>query len=108
MKTKSLTRTLLALTLSCSAFAAMAAPATSILGQAEPATAANRIVTITPNTKYVNVQGGQTVEFNTGSQTFAWNFDGPIYSFNLNRVAPPGALDHKVIAYVTPNPLYAR
>jgi hypothetical protein len=107
MKTKSLTRTLLALTLSLSALSAMAASASSILGQPEPTTAAKRTITITPDTKYVNIQGGQTVQFNTGGKTFAWNFDGPIYSFNLNRVAPPGTLDHTVVAYVTPNPLYA-
>ena len=106
MKTKSLTRTLVVLTLSLAAVSAMAAPALSLLGQATPATAATRTITITPDTKYVNVVGGQTVQFNAGGKTFAWNFNGPIYSFNLNRVAPAGVLDHKVTAYVAANPLY--
>ena len=107
MKTKSLTRTLLALTLSLSALSAMASPAISLLGQAEPATAANRTITITPDTKYVNVQGGQTVRFDAGGKSFAWNFNGPVYSFKLNRVAPSGMLDHPVTAYVAANPMYA-
>jgi hypothetical protein len=109
MKTKSITftRTLLALALSLSALSAMAAPAASILGQPEPVTAGNRVITITPDTKYVNITGGQTVQFNSGGKSFAWDFNGPIYSFNLNRVAPPGTLDHTVIAYVAPDPLYA-
>ena len=95
------------LALACSVPAiSMAAPRDDLLGQTEPATAASRSITITPETKYVNVEGGQTVLFKVGDQTFAWNFDGPVSSFELNRVAPPGLLDHVVTAYVAPNPLY--
>jgi hypothetical protein len=109
MKTKSLVPAALALTLSVSALSSMAATAdVNLLGESVPATSAGRTITITPDTKYVNVQGGQVVNFDVGGKTFTWDFDGPdtVWAFNLNRVAPPGLLDHTVMAYVSPNPLY--
>jgi hypothetical protein len=108
MKTKSLIPAALALTLLLSASASMAEQPVNLLGDAEPATAANRTVTIAPDTKYVNVQGGQTVKFDVDGKSFAWNFSGPstVSSFDLNRVAPPGLLDHNVTVYIAPNPLY--
>ena len=86
----------------------MAATPVSLLGETAPATAANRTITIAPDTRYVNVQGGQTVRFNVGEKTFTWDFDGPntVWAFDLNKVTPPGLLDHTVTAYVSPNPLY--
>lgn len=73
----------------------------------DPATdaAATKTVVIGPDTKYVNVTAGEVVEFVDGSKSFAWNFDGPYaYAFELNRVAPPGVLDHRVMAYVDADP----
>ena len=106
MKTTSLIPTVLALTLSLSALSSMAATPLKLLGDPAPAAVADRTITITPDTKYVNVEGGQTVKFDVGGKTFAWDFDGPVTSFDLNRVAPPDLLDHMVTAYVSPNPLY--
>jgi hypothetical protein len=54
----------------------------------------------------VNVIAGQTVQFNEGGKTFTWDFDGAVASFDLNRVAPSGVLDHAVTAYVSPNPIF--
>ena len=63
---------------------------------------------ITPETKYVNVTGGETVQFVVGGTSFVWNFDSSsIATFNLDRTAPPGVLDHKVMVYVASNPLYS-
>ena len=104
MNKKSLTQTLLGLTLSLSVLSAMAEAPNNLLGQPASATEANRTITITPDTKYVNVQSGQTVLFNAGGKTFAWNFSGPSIAFDLNRVAPPNTLDHMVKAYVADNP----
>ncbi len=109
MKTKSFVAAVLALVLSLRAFSAMAEPPpVDLLGDPEPATAADRTITITPNTKYVNVEAGQVVKFTTGSQSFTWNFDGAesVEAFDLNRITPPGMLDHKVTAYVAPNPVH--
>jgi hypothetical protein len=110
MKSKSIMTALFGVAMSVSAISAMAAITTPVklLGDAAPAAAAERTITITPNTKYVNVVGGQTVKFDVNGQTFAWSFDGPetVSSFDLNRVAPAGVLDHPVTAYVAANPMY--
>jgi hypothetical protein len=109
MNTKSLNTILLGAALSIAAvssFATTSAP-TKLLGDSAPVTAAaDRVIHITPDTKYVNVVGGQTVKFDVNGQSFAWNFSGPetVTSFDLNRVAPAGVLDHKVTAYVATNP----
>jgi hypothetical protein len=108
MKTKSYIPAIVALTLSFSTLSSMAATPVDLLGETAPATAANRTIAITPDTKYVNVEGGQIVRFDVGGQTFTWDFDGAetVWAFDLNKVTPPGLLDHKVTAYVSPNPLY--
>jgi hypothetical protein len=56
----------------------------------------------------VNVTGGDTVRFIEGDRSFAWTFNvaSNISSFELNLVAPPGALDHPVQVYVAPDPRY--
>lgn len=79
-----------------------------LLGVAAPVSAATRTIVIAPGTRWVNVTGGETVKFVVGDKAFAWNFDGPqdTPAFDLNLTAPPGILEHKVIAYVAPNPLY--
>jgi hypothetical protein len=109
MKTKPLISAVLALMLSLSALSSMAAAMRlDLLGETAPEAKADRTITITPDTSYVNVQGGQIVKFDVGGETFTWDFNGPDYvsSFDLNRVTPPGLLDHAVTAYVSPNPLY--
>ena len=106
MHRKSLVSTVLSLTLSLSALPSIAATPVTLLGDPAPASTGERSLTITPDTRYVNVIGGQTVNFDVGGKTFTWTFDGPIESFNLNQVTPPGLLDHVVKAYVSPNPIY--
>jgi hypothetical protein len=109
VKTKSLIPAVAALTLSVSACSSMAPKPLSLLGDPAPAAAADRTITVTPDTKYVNVEGGQIVRFDVGGKNFTWDFDGPntVWAFNLNRVTPPGLLDHTVTAYISPNPLYS-
>jgi hypothetical protein len=70
--------------------------------------AALSTVTITPDTRWVNVTSGDTVRFVTGDKAFAWSFQvSPnVAMFDLNQIAPPGALGRRVPVYVTPNPLY--
>jgi hypothetical protein len=77
-------------------------------GDPAPLSAATQTIVITPATKWVNVTGGDTVKFVAGNKAFAWNFDvgSGTPSFELNKVAPPGMLDHKVVAYVAPDPKY--
>jgi hypothetical protein len=112
MNTKSLTTMLFGAALSVAAMSSIAAPSAppaKLLGDSAPTTAAaDRVIRITPDTRYINVVGGQTVRFDVNGQSFAWNFDGPatVTSFDLSRVAPDGLLDHQVIAYVSRNPLF--
>jgi hypothetical protein len=85
------------------------APRTDLLGDPAVVTAATRTIVIAPDTTYVNVTGGEIIKFVVGDKSFAWNFDAADYVENvdLNQTAPPGVLDHRVIAYVAPNPLYS-
>jgi hypothetical protein len=109
MKSKLLFPKLLAFALlSACASRSGIAPRADLLGQPAPPSAATYTIPITPGTRWVNVTGGDTVRFVVGDKAFAWNFTvSPIVSsFELNRVAPPGLLDHKVRAYVAPNPFY--
>ena len=91
-----------------SATAGAALPS-DLLGQAAAPQQAGRTVVIAPTTRYVNVTDGEVVTFLANGTTFTWNFDCPpgTSSFQLNRVAPAGVLDHTVTAYVAPNPEYA-
>ena len=85
--------------------AASAAVPVSLLGDRADPGQAQRTIVITPATRYVNVTEGDVVKFVSNGNTFAWNFDSPssVDSFQLNRVAPAGALDHNVTAYIEPN-----
>ncbi len=78
-----------------------------LMGAPASAAMATRSIVIRPDTKYVNVTGGEIIQFTVGDKSFAWHFSGPLSSFDLARVAP-SVLDHKVTAYVAPNPMYPR
>jgi hypothetical protein len=80
----------------------------ALYGDPAAPSAAQRTIVINPNTKYVNVEGGEVVRFVAEGKEFAWNFfvAKTVSSFRLNEVAPPGMLDHEVRAYVSPDPRY--
>ena len=69
---------------------------------------ATRTITVGPDTKYVNVTGGEVVRLQVGGRTFVWNFIGTRSSFDLARIAPAATVDHKVTVYVAPNPMYPK
>jgi hypothetical protein len=79
-----------------------------LFGEPGQPAAATRTVVIHPETRYVNVEGGQTIKFVAGGKEFAWNFNvgRTIGVFDLNQVAPAGVLDHLVRVYITPDPRY--
>ena len=81
---------------------------TKLYGNPAPASSANPTIAIQPGTRYVNVQGGDTVNFVSGGKTFGWSFNvaRTVKSFELNEVAPAGVLDHPVTVYVSPDPKY--
>lgn len=83
-------------------------PPVSLLGQQVDDAAATQVVLIHPDTKWANIESGQIVRFVIGAKTFTWAFTNSqsVVSFDLNRVTPPGLLDHRVTIYLTPDPKY--
>lgn len=79
-----------------------------LYGNPAPSIAAQRTIVITPETRWVNVEGGEVINFIVGDQMFAWDFyvGFTVSSFDLNDVAPPGILKQRVTAYLTPDPRY--
>lgn len=70
--------------------------------------AAGKIVTIDADTKYVNVDDGETITFVKGAQQFTWTFvtSRGAGSVPLSAIAPAGFTANKVEVYVASNPLY--
>jgi len=74
-----------------------------MLGKPAPLSAAQRTIVINPGTKWITVERGEVVRFEANNQEFAWTFDAMSSSFDMNRIAPAGALDRKLVVYVWPN-----
>jgi hypothetical protein len=85
-----------------------AEPDVKLLGDPVPTNATEKVVVVSPSTTSINVKGGEAVKFVIGDQVFAWDFDtsGQMMAFDLERIAPPGMLDHKVMVYVARDPTY--
>lgn len=83
-------------------------PRADLLGTAVPAHAADRTVNLGQGMRSINVVSGDTIRFVNGGSEFAWSFmTSPIVQvFDLNQVAPDGALGHPLLVYVAPSPLY--
>jgi hypothetical protein len=78
------------------------------LGMAASSANADHQVTINADTKWVNVNNGDTVAFNVNGKTFTWHFD-TLHSeaaFDLANIAPAGVEVGMVTVYVASNPLY--
>jgi len=93
-----------ALTLSAASLAVTASVTQAdMFGNPAQASATQRTVVIDAKTRWVTVERGDVVRFVANGQEFAWAFNGLASSFDLNRVAPPGALDRNLKVYVWPN-----
>jgi hypothetical protein len=79
-----------------------------LLGDAAAVSPSYKTIQIRPDTKYINVNGDETVNFVVDGKSFAWRFPigNFVTTFDLNQVAPPGMLDHTVRAYIAPDPAY--
>jgi plastocyanin len=88
--------------------AAFAADGATSYGQAVSAQNAQRVIVVKPDTKWVNVNNGDTVEFQLNGASVTWSFNTlqGESAFDLSKIAPAGSLDHKVTVYVGANPLY--
>jgi hypothetical protein len=73
-----------------------------LLGSPVTTSSADRIVEIGPDTHDINVAHFDTIKFVAGAQSFSWNFDGAntISEIDLNKIAPPGMLDHTVRVFI--------
>jgi len=70
-----------------------------------PSEVYNRIITITPTTKWVNVVQGEIVKFvdTNGGASFIWNVDTTDFRLDLAAVAPARALEgRRIVAYIVP------
>jgi hypothetical protein len=86
-------------------------PASFLGNKAAPNQAIDRQIVITDATRYINVVGGTTVRFVSGDKSFSWTFqngNASVIPFDLQKIAPDGALTHAVTVYVADNPLYHR
>jgi hypothetical protein len=107
MKPENHTVPIVTLLMSALALPAASAPdRIDLLGTPAPPAAASQEIRIKPDTKYVNVEGGDAVRFVVGDKAFGWVFDGGrnTGSFDLKDVAPSGILDHPVTVYIAPDP----
>jgi hypothetical protein len=80
----------------------------ALYGSAAANSSALRQIAITPDTRWVNVTDGETVEFNLDGRSFSWRFDTlrGEGAFDLSSIAPEGANLGKIKVYVASNPLY--
>jgi len=101
MNTTRISFTLAAIALSIASASAMAAIDPINQADVVASTDADRTVTITPDTQYVNVMAGDTINFVSNGQSFAVKFDGTQSAFLLNSLAPAGALGQDVAVYVS-------
>jgi len=114
MKPKLVVLTVVAMTLGFVNLSASAFMPGSPMGEVVPLSGAMRTIPINAKTKYVNVTAHETVKFVANGNAFAINFSGSSATtfafvpsaFDLDQLAPTGVLDHKVTAYVAPDPLY--
>jgi hypothetical protein len=68
---------------------------------------ADREISVTPATKWVNVTSGETVRFNVGGKQFTWHFETfNEQSFDISKIAPTGAHLDGIRVYVASDPLY--
>jgi hypothetical protein len=77
-------------------------------GMASNAASADRHVVVKADTKWVNIDDGDTVQFDVDGKSFTWHFDTlrGESAFELSKIAPEGVDAGKVIVYVAANPLY--
>ena len=65
---------------------------------------ADRTITVTDKTKWVNVNHFEVIRFVSNGREFTWYFDGLAQPrpFDLMEIAPAGFVDRSVKVYVAP------
>ncbi|HKC42859.1 MAG TPA: CzcE family metal-binding protein [Burkholderiales bacterium] len=75
------------------------------LGTPVEGSRADRVIRVTPGTRWVNVSENETVRFVVGDQSFAWQFNGSRGVFHLSDIAPAGLVSQPINVYVGADPL---
>jgi Heavy-metal resistance protein CzcE len=90
------------------ALSASLSASAATVGSLAPAGAADRIVSIAPGARYLNVTDGETVTVKVGDAAFTWHVDtAPGHAvFPLSEIAPADIAAGGVTVYVDPNPRY--
>lgn len=86
-------------------------PASPAFGTALHEGRADREIRVGADTRWVNVNDGETIKFIVdtaeGPRSFLWRFDTTTESVvELKRIAPAGMVGGNVRIYVGPNPQY--
>jgi len=66
----------------------------------------NRVISIQPNTRYVNASGEEIIKFidSTTGRSFVWNFNTTAFTVNLSKIAPAGAFaGRNLVIYLAPS-----
>ncbi|HEV7816360.1 MAG TPA: CzcE family metal-binding protein [Janthinobacterium sp.] len=77
-------------------------------GSPAPANSAETVIALTPGTKWVRVDDGQTVQFTSGGKSFTWHFSTfkqPAI-VHLSAIAPADLALQDIKVYVKTNPRY--
>lgn len=88
---------------------AVTAPAGADLGERGDARAVTREVVITPQTRWINVESGETVRFSAapGAEAVVWRFDTPSWATGrLSDIAPNLTQGRDITIYVAMPRLY--
>lgn len=101
MKTSIYLSAIAASVIGLASVSAQAATPANLLGAAVAPESNARTIDLTSGKNYINVRHGDTVNFSANGQTFAVKFDGVRQSFNLNALAPAGALNRTIKVYVS-------
>jgi hypothetical protein len=69
----------------------------------------DRTVSIDSSTRWVNVNGGETIRFIANGKSFDHRFNSGTHSnvYDLGKIVPVGMLDHSLKVYVSPDPAFA-
>ena len=66
----------------------------------------NRVISIQPNTKHVNVSGDEIIKFvdSTTGRSFVWNFNTRASTINFSKIAPAGTFaGRNLVIYLAPS-----
>jgi hypothetical protein len=77
-------------------------------GQPVSSNSADRVIELTPQTRFVNVTNGETVTFEKDGQRFTWHVDtyNNVAEFALVKISPNTMNINGVEVYVAPSEYY--